>query len=185
MIQKSSRFTIISIFCLTAGILMFLIQKNWIVVYWNFGTVEGDAPLQKKDVSTRKKVTIYFWKDEKFKHEDTVIIWSSGNSNENLKHLINAWLSTQLDEKIFTKKIDLEYVAVSAQDQEAFISLNQCFDWDEWSIFEKYKLIESLLKTINNAASEIRYISLLVNNKTLEDVHLSFLQPWPTDGFKN
>ena len=176
---------VISIACLTVGVLMFLIQKNWIVVCWNFWAVESDTPLQKKDASTRKKVKIYFWKDDKFKHEDTVIIWSGGNNNENLKHLINAWLSTQLDEKIFTKKIDLEYVAVSANDQEVFISLNQCFAWGEWSIFRKYQLVESLLKTINNAAPEISFISLLVNGKILEDSHLSFLQQWPIDGFRN
>lgn len=185
MKTNNTKFTFISIACLTIGILMLLIQKKWIVIYWNFGTVESDAPLQKKDASTRKKVRIYFWKDDKFKHEDTVVIWSGGNNNENLKHLINAWLATQLDEKIFTKKIDLEYVALSSQDQDAFISLNQGFAWDDWSIFRKYQLIESLLKTIKDAAPEIRFINMLVNGKILEDSHLSFLQQWPIDGFRN
>lgn len=185
MKYNNFRISIIALICLLAGTLMFLIQKNWLVIYWNFGTVEGETTLQKNANSARKKVRIYFWKDDKFKHEDTVIIWNNENSNENLKHLINAWLSAQLEEKVFTKKIELENVAVSTQDQDAFISFNQTFAWEEWSIFKKYKLIESLLKTVQSAAPEIKHVTLLVNNKPIEDVHLSFLHPWPVDGFQN
>lgn len=183
MKQNQFRYPVITIACLLAGTIMFLTQKNWLVIHWNFGTVEGETTVQQKTDSARKKARIYFWKNEKFQHEDTVIIWNGENGNENLKHLTNAWLSTQLEEKVFIKKIELENVAVSTQDQEAFISFNQTFAWEEWSIFKKYKLIESLLKTIQNAAPNIKHVTFLVNNRPMEDAHLNFLHPWPVDGF--
>jgi hypothetical protein len=181
---KNLKFTITSIACLTAGILMFLIQRNWLIIYWNFGSVEGQTQLQKEEISSRKKIRIYFWLDEKFRHEDTIIIWNNDNKGENLKHLVNSWLASLLDEKIISKKIELENVIISMQEQEVFISFSQVFSWQEWSIFQKYKLIDSLLKSIKEADRDIRLVNILVNNKPLEDEHLSFLQPWPTDGFE-
>jgi hypothetical protein len=178
------KFTALTLTCLTIGILMFLIQRNWLIIYWNFDSVENQIQPQKQDTSSRKKTRIYFWKDEKFKHEDTVIIWNADTKSENLKHLINAWLSSILDERIISKKIDLETVTVSTQGQDAVISLSQTFSWQEWSIFKKYKFIESLLKTIKEAEHDINSVYLLVNGKPLEDTHLNFLQPWPTDGFE-
>ena len=71
--------------------------------------------------------------------------------------------------------------------EAAFIgpgALRQNIPWQEWPIIQKWHLIESLLKTIKESELGIKFINLLVNNKPLEDTHLSFIQPWPIEGFK-
>jgi hypothetical protein len=170
--------------CLVIGILFFLIQRKWLIIHWAFQSTQSSVPLIGKDNSTQKNVRVYFWKDDKFRHDDITIIWNTENKHDTLTHLVDGWLYTLQDEKILTKNLKVESVAMNAAEQDAYISFNQNIPWQEWPIIQKWHLIESLLKTIKESELGIKFINFLVNNKPLEDTHLSFIQPWPIEGFK-
>lgn len=182
--MKKLIYPILILICFISGILFFLIQRKWLIIHWAFQPIQSNAPLISKDNTKQQKVRVYFWKDDKCRHDDVTIIWNIENKHDILKHLIDNWFSTLQDEKIFTKKLRVENVAIGSSEQEAYISLSQNIPWQEWPIIQKWLLIECLLKTIKESGLGIKFISLLVNNKPLEDAHLNFIQPWPIDGFK-
>jgi hypothetical protein len=177
-------YLILILICLACGSVFFLIQRKWLVVYWTLAPIQSNVRFVSKDNSTQKNISLFFWKNEKLRHNDAIIIWNTENKHSTLKQLIDAWLSVLYEEKVFTKKISTESIALSKSEQEAYISLNQCPPWQEWSIQDKWSTVESLLKTIRDTELDIKFISILVNGKPLEDPHLSFNQLWPIEGFK-
>ncbi len=182
--MKKINYLILTLICLVCGSVFFLIQRKWLVVYWTLSPIESNVRLISKDNSTQKNVNLFFWKNEKLKHNNAIIIWNAENKHSTLKQLIDAWLSVLYDEKVFTKKIITENVALSKSEQEAYISLNQNPPWQEWSIQDKWLTIESLLKTVREVELDVKFISILVNGKPLEDTHLGFNQLWPIEGFR-
>jgi len=116
-------------------------------------------------------------------HEETDFIWFS-NRSENLKHLINNWLSFLHDERIIEKKVLIETVSESDFDQVTYLSFNQSPLDREWSIYKKWNFIESLLKTIRGVEPNIKQIVFLVGYQQMEDDHLDFSQNWPIEGFE-
>jgi len=182
--MKKLIYPILILTCLISGALFFLIQRKWLIIHWAFQPIQSSIPLISKDNSKQQKIRVYFWKDDKFRHDDVTIIWNIENKHDTLKHLVDSWLSTLQDEKILSKKLKVENIAIGSSEQEAYISLSQNIPWQEWPIIQKWLLIECLLKTIKEAGLGIKFVSLLVNNKPLEDAHLNFIQPWPIEGFK-
>ena len=182
--MKKIRYSILTLICLVCGAVFFLIQRKWLIVYWTLAPIQSNVNVISKDNSTKRNVHLFFWKNEKFRHNETTIIWNIENKNFTLKQLLDVWFSTLHDEKVFSQKISIENVALSDSEQEAYISLNQNLPWQEWAIIEKWLVIESLLKTIKNADIGLKFINILVNNKPIEDAHLNFKQMWPIEGFK-
>jgi hypothetical protein len=182
--MKKFRYPILIISCLLLGAFFFLIQRKWLIICWTFNPIQSSIPIISKDNSIQQRVKLYFAKDEKFRHEDATIIWNLENKNDTLKHLVDSWLSILHDEKIFSKKLTVESIGLNTSEQDAYISLNQIFPWQEWSIAQKWLTLESLLKTIKESGLGIKFVSILVNDKPLEDPHLSFIQPWPIEGFR-
>ncbi len=166
------------------GTLFFLIQRKWLIIHWTFQPIQNSILLTSKYGSKQQKIRVYFGKDDKFRHDDVTIIWNMENKHDTLKHLIDSWLSTLHDEKILNKKLKVETIALGSSEQEAYISLSQNIPWQEWSIIQKWLLVECLLKTIREAGLGIKFVNILVNNKPLEDAHLNFIQPWPIEGFR-
>lgn len=182
--MKKFIYVLLVLICLTSGTLLFLIQRKWLIIHWAFKSARDNTQTILIENSTQQKVRLYFWKNNKFQHEDAVIIWNTNNKPDTLKHLIDAWLITQNDENLFSKKIKVENIALDSYEQDAFISFDQTFPWQEWSINQKWLTIESLLKTIKEANLEVKYINILTHGKPLEDAHISFIQHLPIEGFK-
>ncbi|MCK4650752.1 hypothetical protein KAT08_01125 [Candidatus Babeliales bacterium] len=177
-------YLIVLVFFISCGAVFFLIQKNWLIVYLNVDLKKKKYIVKgaEKYTSLRKKVHLYYWKDDKFESEliDFVVF---SNKAENLKHLINNWLSFLQEERILSKKVCLNTVSLSKDGQQVYFSFGQSPFEREWSIFKKWHFVESMLKTIRDMENSIQYLVLLVGGHLLEDDHLNFSQPWPISGF--
>jgi len=169
------------------GIFFFLVQRNVIILDAPFGkksvAQERARVLQEKTV-IRKKIRYYFFKDERLEHEDVMLMWHKGNIAANLKHLTNNWITFLQDESLIKNGVCLESVALSAFNEQAYLSFNQSFLARSRSVFQKWALVESLFKTIRCAEIPIRSIAILVENNYMRDDHLDFSYPWPIDGFE-
>ena len=163
--------------------MFFLIQRNWIVFQWPFFSSSFEEMVSNNsDVALRKKISFFYYKDEKFFKEESTLVWFSCKS-ENLKHLVNSWLVFLQEERLIDKAVYLESVALSDDGQSAYFSFNQSFLSRDWSIFKKWNFTESMLKTISNSKLGIDSVFFLVGHRNIEDDHLDFSQSWPTDGF--
>ncbi len=169
--------------CCVIGALFFLIQRKWLIVQWTFNTEANEITLAKKETVLKKDITFSWWKNDKFHHDKSTIIWRRDKNAENIKLVINNWLSHVKGEKVLESSISIDSVVLSQSEQEAYISFNQTFSWKEWSIFKKWMLIDSLCKTIKSTGLPIKYISILVNHEPMLDEHLDFSHPWSIDGF--
>lgn len=174
---------LITALCLIAGIIFFLIQRQWLIIQWTFDSSPHEIAFLQKETVLKKEITFYWWKNDKFQHEKASLIWREGKNAENLQHIINQWLSFLKGEKIVDPTLTVDSVALGAHEQEAYVSFNQPFPWKEWPIHKKWMLLESLFKTIKSSDSMTKFIMILANNEPMPDDHLDFSHTWPIDGF--
>ena len=155
---------------------------DWIIINLPLHATEQQHANVNK--SYKKKVALFYTKNNKQQHEERELLWSSITDDAALT-LVQAWLALLEEEEIFSKKITLQQAAVSASGDELLLSFDQPpFDKDA-SAFKKMILLEDLLKTLRAAfGGAIKKIRFLVNHKPLQDLHLDFSQPWPVDGFR-
>jgi hypothetical protein len=184
MIKKiKNPYLVLSVSFLFIGMLFFLIQRNWLVVKWvGLWGQEKMTAERKKDIAARKKIDIFFWKDEKFQKETLSSVWFR-NGAENIKHLINNWLVLLYEERVIQKSVRAETVALTDDGTSAIVSFEASFLGREWSTKKKSNTIESLFKTIRAGKSSIQKIIFLVKQHSMEDDQFDFSQPWPCDGF--
>ena len=181
--MKKSSIFLLTLICCLIGILFFLIQRKWLIIQWTFNAESHQTALTNKETVLKKEIVLYCWKNEKEHREKTTLIWRHNKNAENIKQVANYWLDNLKSEKIMSQMVAIESVVLSPTEQDAYFSFNQVFTWKEWSVYEKWMLIESLCKTIKSANISIKYITLLVNHEPMIDDHLQFSCPWPVDGF--
>lgn len=169
----------ITLISVGGGVLFFFIHQNMLIISWS---TFSQAPKYTSKITLSKKINIFFWKDEKLHKEELVLTWEQENGEKNIHNVISNWIAVLQDEKIITQQIRLESAALS-QAQELFLCFNQSPLSQEWPIIKKWRLIESLGKTIRETKLPIRFIVFIVNDAIMNDDHLDFSQPWPIDGF--
>ncbi|MFC1894419.1 hypothetical protein ACFLYH_00550 [Candidatus Dependentiae bacterium] len=180
---KIRLFLVFIICSFSMGVFFLLIHRNFLIIHWNFNLIKQESILEHKNsnISERKVVKFYFWRNNKFIFENKTIVFVKNNS-ENLKHLINNWLSFLHEVRFLQKKIFLKSVALSNDSQVFF--LFDCNPLDrEWSIFKKWNFFESMLKTIRDSNLEFKTAYFLVNDQFLDDDHLDLSLGYPIEGF--
>ena len=172
------------ILCATAlisGFIFFAIMNSWIIIRIpGFYSLTYDA--QMHQFSYKKEVALHFYQNQGWYSEKMDIIWSD-DRNLALIELIKAWLLLCHEEKVCSKKINLESVLLDQHQSTAYVSFDSSFFTKQQTIFEKWMFIESLLKTINTNLNGISTVALLVHHCPLQDMHLDFSKPWPIQGF--
>lgn len=168
----------LSLAAVTCGLLLFAYQKEYIII--NLGkkldTYNINAPAQKQNA------TLYYWYQNTWNTEQVSLLFSE-NSVSNMQQLVSRWLQLLHEEKITKKKILLQSAAITYDTQELIISFDR-MPWNkEISTYEKWMLIESLLKTIKNVDPTIKRVRLLMNQQQITDPHLDFTNAWPIEGF--
>jgi hypothetical protein len=158
------------------GIVFFCLWNEYIVI----------LPSAKKEekiaITEKRKVMLSFYAHDKWNHEEQEILWT-GALSKNIEYVINAWLQLLYDEKITKKKISVESILISSA-QTAYISTDHLIFSKEDAIFNKWMIIESLLKTMKENNFSVNSVQLLVNHTYCTDHHLDLNRPWPITGFK-
>jgi len=161
-----------------SGIIFLLFFRGAInfVVNFPFGRFN-----HKKDYSIAvgsKNIKIFYWKDEFLNFEEVRSIWGNDDS-ENLKYVVKNWLSVVYENRVVGSHINLEVATSSINLSDGIISFDKSFLSKDSSIQSKYKLVESILKTIKNSGIKIQKVYFFVKNEFLDDEHLDFSHPWP------
>jgi len=174
-----------SVACFFLGVTVLLVKRNWLIVHWvpSYARSDASVSVSNKHVVHRKKITMYYWKDDTLKQEEDSCIWGAGKA-EDLKLLVGNWLLFLYEERILGKRVSLQSVALNASEQEAFLSFDHAPFSRDWSIHKKWQVLDGLCRTIKGLELEIQLVLFLVNHEIMSDDHLDFSQPWPIGGFK-
>lgn len=170
-------YSILSFIALVGGIFFFAIYNKWIIF-----TISNHIKKEEYAHAINKKnVSLFYFTKNKWRSEKSMLLWSHSNA-ENLSHLIQAWLILLDEEKITSRKINLEAALIS-QAEVAYLSFDHTLFSKEDALYKKWMLIESLLKTIYEAQLSLCSVQLLVHHQHMQDYHLDFSKPWPIHGF--
>lgn len=141
----------------------------------------NSSELAPSAIIQKKQITQYYFHANKWKTEKQEMLWQD-NIEKNIFHIINAWLALLDEEHIIAKKTTLQSALV-AQSGTAYLSFDHNILGKEETIFKKWLVVESLLKTIASNDIAITHVQFLVQHQPLQDVHLDFSLPWPVCGF--
>ena len=130
----------------------------------------------------KTKATLYYWTHNKWVSE--TIELPSCQTIQLLTIITNKWCSLIYEEHCCTKQFNIAHILLTASGKELYINFNRKPFDKKQSTFEKWVLIEGLLKTISSINPAITQIHFLVNHTILLDEHLDFSKPWPIYGFK-
>ena len=173
--NKTTKITIITVFCTILGFGYYAWQQHWIIV-----NIPSEFVAKHCTDCSKKKVTIFYFRN-KWEHEATEIVWSK-EETQNAQQLVQAVLSL-LTENSTTKKVTIEQVISSYNNQYLFIFFDKSPLPKNISIHAKLMVIESILKTLRDNNIKTPNIYFLVNNQPLPDAHLDFSIAWPLQGF--
>lgn len=160
------------------GMLFFAFYNQWIIIKVPFNKNQNSTPTS---MICKKEITLHYFHHEKWNNEKQELLWSD-NTTKNTHQLINAWLTLLDEECITSKKITLQ-TALLSQSGTMYLSFDHNFLKKEDTIFNKWMLIEGLLKTIKTNTISIQHVQLLVQHQPLIDQHLDFSMSWPVHGF--
>lgn len=170
---------LLSALSMLLGILLFLVQYEWIILrLWQSPAAPTNMLYQKK------RCQLHYWHHDNWRSEKDDLLWSSDNA-ANLATLITAWLSLCEVEQIVAKKISIQAVVLTPNSSEAYISFDRNPLNKTWSIKEKIMFFEGLLKTVQETTIPITQIRFLVDHKPCTDLHLDLSFSWPCSGFLN
>jgi len=178
-VKKLILYISLSLLCFSIGIGLFLVRRNWMLIYWvpTYARSDDISGILNKKIALKKNINLFFYKDNSLKKEETSFVWLSSKA-EILKLIIGNWLTLVYEERILEKRIRVESVALSSSEQEAYISFDQSLFLQEWPIHKKAQVLDGLCKTVDEAGLNIQNIMFLVDHEPLEDDHLDFSQPF-------
>lgn len=137
--------------------------------------------IYKNSAPAKTKVTLHYWAQNKWASETIDLI--STDSSQFLTLLINKWCLLAYEEHCCTKQYNVTHILLTHSNKELYINFNRKPFDKKQSTFEKWMLIEGLLKTIASNNHDITHVNFFVNHAPLQDEHLDFSKAWPLYGF--
>lgn len=177
--MKTRIHMLISFFCLLLGMLVYGFYQEWIIIRLPWHTSNISPYITP---TTTKRMVLLWWYAGQWKYESQQILWNSTSTTDTVYYILQAWLALMKEEHKINPKTTLQSVAITNADH-AYISFDQNPLPQEISLYEKWMLIESLLKTLRENKLNVQAINLLVNHRIIQDRHLDFSSPWPIQGF--
>ncbi len=177
--MTTKQYLFISLIALSIGVLFFGIHQEWIIINRPKRSISL-TNLSPANIS-KKNVVLFYWRHDRWQHEDTEILWSDDVSYT-IQQLISRWLVLIDEEQLIPNKIELQAVLINTTG-EIYISFDRYPFDEEVSTFQKIMFIEGLLKTLRENNINIQGINFLVHHQPLQDSHLDFSHSWPLQGF--
>lgn len=166
----------ISISLFVLGILGYAVYHEYIII----NPKKSFLTFQSQNTANKKKITLHFFKDSW--HKDQIPLLISENNIQNIQLIISRWLENALDENIIKKKTGLQNAFI-INEHELLLSFDRIPFTKESSTFDKWMIIEGILKTIKENVPAIKKVHFLVAHQPLVDPHLDFSNAWPVEGF--
>lgn len=162
------------------GIFTYAIYNNWLI--FNFPLFQKGNTFTSTKATEKRNVLVFFPHEQEIKNEPRTILWHSEKA-DSCFHLVSEWLTVLDEEEVLKKKVSLEAISFTQNNQTVLISFNRLPFGHSESTNKKWIFIESLLKTISTAFPDLKSVSFLVHHQPAEDPHVDFSQPWPAHGF--
>ncbi len=159
-----------------AGILFFGYYHEYIIINFKKTTA---STFDQTPTAQKKKIPLHFWRDGWRTEEIQLLLSDSAVANAQI--IASSWLEMAHDEHLLKKRVAVE--SVLAHSDELFISLERAPFAKESSTFEKWMIVESILKTLKSAGLPFKNVRFLVHHQPMQDVHLEFSLAWPINGF--
>jgi hypothetical protein len=171
-------FIIISSFFI--GFIFHAYQKEWIIINFPYQTTSFHE--QKTiDSFAQKKIPVYFWKNNTWRHEYSTVIWSDDVAN-NSKTILNHLITVLEDEAILESDIQIIATTLSNQ-KELLVSFNKNIYSTEHATYDKMMIVHSFLKTLYENKISVQSVRFLIQHQTIIDDHLNFTVSWPITGY--
>lgn len=174
--MKNRTYSILSVSLFFLGIFMYAWYQEYIII----NPRKSFFVTPQENNTQKQKITLHHFKQTW--HKDQVQILLSENYTQNAHLIIGRWLENALEEGLLKKKISLQQ-ALSTQNQELILSFDRTLFNKESSTFDKWMIIEGILKSLKENVAQIKKVRFLVNHQPLIDTHLDFSNAWPIDGF--
>ena len=181
--MKSKKIIPFIIGAVLVGAVFFMLQRNWLVIHFAyFPFITNNAlPQALQTTAQHKTVKAYYFKNDRWHHEDVSVIWHDQDLALTIKHIVKQWISTLQDAGLVAANIIVDSVATSTPKTEAFISFDQTLFDKEWSVARKWSIVESLSKTLHSAEVPIHTMTLLVGGAAMSDNHIDLSHPLPLE----
>jgi len=171
----------VSCMCLCLGVIYYACVRHWIIIQWPTYSCHGNDG-QLVGTANTTSISILYWSTHEWKTETSTIV-ATDDRSQTLKQILSEWLRVIDDNGCLPKKVKLETTMVSSSGTDLFISFSHTIFGKNQSIFQRWLLMESLLKTIHAYDPLIARVRLLVHHQPLPDHHLDFSSWWPIHGF--
>lgn len=157
-------------------ILLFLLVAISVYSGYFFYRQKSFLPTNRNDEdSTRRSIPLYYFYNDSLNHEKVTIVWSH-IPQSNLKNIINAWLALLYKEHVTEGLIVVPSCALNSTHTEAYVSLSTPFLNKESSTIQKWNLLRSLFRSINEQMPHVKKITFFEKNKIMYDYHIDFSQ---------
>lgn len=169
----------VSVITLLLSLLVFAYHKEYIIL--NFGKTMNaqTTALHNK----KQKFYLYYWANNAWHSEQTELLFGE-NTAANLQQIVGRWAAMLYEEKIIKKKLTVQSATISFDSRELIVSFDRPPFNKEISTYEKWMIIEGLLKTIQSLDACPKRVLVLVNQQPLNDPHIDFTNSWPVEGFR-
>lgn len=131
--------------------------------------------------STHKRtISLYHFKEQW--RADSLPLLLSQEDTQNARILVGRWLEIALDEGLIKKKVSVQTAFITSN-QELILSFDRSIFAKESSTFDKWMIIEGILKSLKENVPHIKNVRFLVNHQPFVDTHLDLGNAWPISGF--
>jgi hypothetical protein len=168
----------ISFIAFAIGCFYLAVERDFIIIRFNN---YSDTPEQSATLG-KKQVHLYYWNHNKWINEPVEIIWSS-HINQTIIYLLDAWFTLMEEEKIIEKKVSVQSALFAEDNKILLLSLDYNPFSSDSSTFDKWMIIEGILKTLRDNGIKVQGVKFLVHHHEIYDYHLDFSNPWPAIGF--
>lgn len=183
-----SRFLIIlGSICILGGILFYAIHQEWLFLFCPHTSCTNrhqgaELSGESYSIAARKKAVLLFWQHDRWTKEQQDLVWPADKAQA-ITYLLNSWFTLLAEEQITEQKITVQTVLLANNGTQALISFDRNPLAKESSTFNKWLLLEGLLKTIRENEVPLESVVFLVRHQPLRDYQLDFTNPWPIQGF--
>ena len=173
---------ITSCVCFLIGFGTYAYFNNWVVIQFPFRAVQDNTVKAITTGTHKKRCLLYYWHDNRWKTEPLDLMWTEPMMS-NCMYLLNSWFNFLDEERIMDRKVLVQTAIVAAQGKELYVSFDRSPFNPQSTLFEKWMLIEGLLKTMRENNIVIAGVWFLEHHQTLHDNHVDFTNAWPIGGF--
>lgn len=174
--MKSNTYYFISVSVFILGIFLYALHHEYIIINPKKSYFTSLA----ESTTNKQKIMLFFFKN--VWQQDEIHLLLSEDKAHNARLIISRWLENAGDEQLINKNISVQD-ALLVNQNELFISFDRSLFSKESSTFEKWMLIEGILKTIKNTLPSIKKVYFMAQHQPLLDPHLDFTNAWPIEGF--